>query len=395
MLETFIVHVLCSAGSDSSWQYRPILCDAVVLLQDKSIIHTTAALNPCHLPDNVLRLLTHQPMQQIVLTACSVMMENDDNDDGDETSFLLPLIPTPDEFWLDDGPDMVEWDVRFDFSVAERMLADTRIIDLLQQPLPLFVDKGDKEEEEIMERNEAEDEALQDANVTDVESIRSCEAILRAVNPSSHQKPVIKPHLATPMSFVSANNYDGKNKVPQPNPIQHEMSPLELYLQQEVAKNDRLFGFLVVVTIILLTIFGCVGYRILPTTTNHNHHHRQSKADELKKQWLANQQVRRQNRLTVNKPFLLKPTTADRKVKLVPLQVASTNRPECVSPPRPVKSPPRLVTPKSPPRVVESTSVTKKNPKAKSFEDELRAKSGVTGNKNASLTAAVSWEDLM
>jgi hypothetical protein len=252
-----------------------------------------------------------------------------------------------------------------------------------------------------MERSEkAEDEPLQDANVTDMEITRSCEAILRAANPSSHQEPVIQPRLlATPMSYVSVNNYnDDKNKFPHQKPIQHELSPLELYLQQEVAKNDRLFGFLLVVTIILLTIFGCVGYRILPTTTTNHHHHRQSKADELKKQWLANQQVRRQKRLTVDKPFLLKPTTADRKVKLVPLQVASSNRPECVSPPRPVKSPPRLVVPKSPPRVIESSSATKKNPKAKSFEDELRAKmdkSGVTVNKNASSSAAVLWEDLM
>jgi hypothetical protein len=383
MLESFIFRVLCSAGSDYFWQYYPIQCDTVVLLQGESIIRTTAVLNPCHLPDNVLRL-TNQPMQQIVLTSCSVEVENDD-----ETSFLLPLTPTPHDFWLEDGPDLIQCNVRLDFSDAQRMLEETQVIGLLKQPLPDFVE-NEENEKGGMEQNEVEGELLHDTNDTDFECVSSFEqAPLVLMTMRSHQ-PIIDPSLATPTSFFPAED-DVKNKVPQQSSIKHELSPLELYLQQEVVKNDRLICFLVVATIILLSIFGFVGYRILRPTNQ-----RKSKAEEHKEEWLAKQHVRRQNRLHVERPFILKPigtttttTTADRKNKLAASKVAS-NRPVSVSPPRPPKSPPRLVVPTSPPSSVSC------NRKASSFEDELKAKidkSCLTVNKPT--TTTVSWEDLM
>jgi hypothetical protein len=386
MLESFIFRVLCSTGSDYFLQYYPIQCDTVVLLQGESIIRTTAALNPCHLPDNVLRL-TNQPKQQIVLTSCSAEMENDD-----DTSFLLPLTPTPHDFWLEDGPDMIQWNVHLNFTAAQRMLEETKVICLLKQPLPDFVENEEKEKEG-MEQNEVEGEPLHHTNDTDFESASSYEQVPMVLMTMHSHQSIIDPSLATPKSFSPAKD-DTKNIVPQQSSIKHELSPLELYLQQEVAKNDRLICFLVVATIMLLSIFGFVGYRILRPTNIQ----RKSKAEELKEEWLAKQHVRRQNRPHVERPFILKPTwtttTADRKIRLAASKVGS-NRPVSVSPPRPPKSPPRLVAPTSPPRVVSSVSC---NRKATSFENELKAKidkSCLTVNKHPSSTTTVSWEDLM
>lgn len=148
MSEYLIFHVQCSVENIACLKYHLIQCDMLVLLQEESVIHTTAELNPCCFPNTVLRLAHQQRMKQIILTSCSVVMETED-----KTSFLLPLTPTPNDFWLEDG--MIQSDLHLDFSIAVRMLDDRRVINLLNQPLP---DEFDNEQE-FMDNKKVEDES--------------------------------------------------------------------------------------------------------------------------------------------------------------------------------------------------------------------------------------------
>jgi hypothetical protein len=370
MSEYLIFQVQCSVVSDYSLKYRPIQCDMLVLLQEEGIIRTTAELNPCYFPTTILRLAHQQRMKQIILTSCSVVMENDD-----DTSFLVPLTPTPCDFWLEDG--MIQHDIHFDFFGASRMLEGRRAIDLLKQPMPECVNK----EQELMEKNKVEKQLIYDASVTNTVCDFACGVHAHLLTTNRSHQPIIEPSNSTPNSFAFGKN-DGD--VRERSLVKQELSSLELYLQQEVAKNDRLIGFLVISTIVFLTIFGFVGYRILPKTKLTS-----KKAVELKNAWKAKQQIRHQDRLKFEKPFLLKPTetaTANHKlVKLEPKLVCS--RPVSITPPRPLKSPLLNVAPKSPPRI-RSPEIY---PRKASFMDELKAKAV----KNAPVNAPVSWEDLM
>lgn len=335
----------------AEWMNEAIIrCDMLVLLDDYSITPISTELNPCAVPNTVLQW--HARMKQIILTSCFILQEQE------HISMRLPLTPHPTDFWLGDEDAPAHSALRLDYSEAVNLSEQAYVTKMLEQPSLCSDDLEAKEESRATNFVSTQGSFILEEEQHRQQFVATTNRSVLLTTSTSHTN--------------HTNPHDQIQSSPQQGQQHTTLTLLELYLQQETLKNDRVIGFLVVLSMALLGIFGFVGYRLLPVR-------RLSKVEQLKQAWLAKQTLRLTRPNNEMRSFL-KPIPTPKTRSQSPTRMITPQGPVCVSPPRPLPLPPR---PKP----------SAANTRA-SFANELKAKAD-GANSQESQKTPTTWEDLM